>query len=240
MRSIILCRSSFKAGFCALGLCLILSGFAQAESDQRFIEVSGVGEVTAQPDRVRVNFGIQTSASDLQGAEKDNTRHTLAFLDVLNKNNISSKDVQASYVNLAPRYEDQAGVRKLAEYEATKTISVLLTDPTTYGEILREGLKAGVNSVGGMHFETSRQKTLEEEARKEAALDAHRKAEVIAETLGVKLGGPISVVESGFERPRPLFKSALAGATMGEPVDVLSLGEIKITGTLDIKFAIVQ
>jgi len=226
-----------------LGLGIFLGAIAvvrAAAPEPPFIEVTGVGEASSPPDRARLEFGLETSASDPRKAEEENARQTRDFLKGLEKQNIPAKDIQTSFLSLQPRYEYGSGRPHLIDFEASKTITVILEDVTAYGALLKSALASGIVTVGGFQLESSQEKSLEEEARKNAALDARRKAEVIAGALGEKLGPAISASEGGFERPVPVPRMirAMAAAAAPAPTDVLAPGEIKITGTLDVKFGL--
>ena len=234
-------RLPVTAGFLALGfLGSFCVGARAAEPERPFIEVTGVGEASAPPDRARMDFGVQTSGSDPRKAEEENIRRGRDFLKGLERLGLPSKDIQTSFVSLQPRYDYTSGRPKLIDYQASKTIAVVLEDLALYGGVLNGALESGVVTLSGFQLQSSREKSLEEEARKNAALDAQRKAAAIAGALGQKIGPAISASEGGFERPVPVPRMAFAAAApaMPAPTDQIAPGEIKIAGTLDVKFSL--
>jgi uncharacterized protein len=216
---------------------LVLAGTAVAEeSGRRHIEVTGEGEVAVAPDQVRLSFGIETFGKTASEAQRENARRTQLLLDALKKH-ADSKDVQSDSVQVHPRYDYEGGKRRLIDYSARKNFSVLLRKIASYGPVMEEVLRAGVEEVSGVRFQTSQREALEDEARKRAAADAARKARVLAEALGEKAGRPVSVSEDGFAVPIPVQPMALgASRDQGAVADQLAPGEIVIRGTVRVRF----
>ena len=87
-----------------------------------------------------------------------------------------------------------------------------------------KAVAAGATGFGGLQYVASRQRELEREALKKAALDARARAEVLAKELGAILGKVLSVSElmgGSASAPRGVMMAdaAAAGAPVmtGEP-----------------------
>ena len=72
--------------------------------------------------------------------------------------------------------------------------------------------------MSGIEFLVSQQSKLLDQARSEAIVDAHRKAELYAQAAGAKLGRVISIIGEGASPPpRPVMQALRAGAVPVAP-----------------------
>lgn len=223
-------------GLFAAGAVFSLSLASAAEREPRYVEVTGEGEASGAPDRVRVDLGLESFAKSVKDAQQANARQTRDLLDALKSLKIEPKDVRTNAVQVEPRYEYEGGKRRLIDYAARKNFTVLIRDISRYGLIVDAALEAGVKQVGGARFETSEAESLEEEARKRAAADARRKAEVLAAALGETAGRPLSIVEAGPAGPVPLGGPALRAAAAESVPDQLAPGELTFHATVQVRF----
>ena len=87
----------------AAGILVILcagAGWAEAAAEQPRITVNGEAVVYAQPDKVTVNFGVETWDNSIAAAKKKNNdvmKHTFAAIRDLG---VENKDVQTDYLNI--------------------------------------------------------------------------------------------------------------------------------------------
>ncbi len=207
-----------------------------ADAPERFVQVSGEGEVKVEPDIALTQVQIETTGKDLKQVEAENVRKSAAVLDTLKKLGVATSDIQTTSVQISPRYDYVNGRQQFREYGASKSFSVKLRDLSAYGKVINGLIQAGVGSIGGVQFASSKQETLEAEARKKAALDAKTKAEALAAQLGVKMGKVISIVEEGGGNIGSVTPMRAMAMSKGMPEDTLSAGEITVTAHLTVKF----
>lgn len=211
----------------------------EAPERPRSILVMGEGEVAVEPDRMSLVFGIETSAPRIKDAQQENARRTQALLDALKKLKVPAKDIQTGLVRIEPRYHFDDGRRRLMDYSAQKSFTVTVTDLANYGAVITAVLDAGVESLGGLQFDSSRRKTLEAEARTKAVADARAKAETLASAAGGKVGRPLSIEERGWGEPvRPFggMKMAAESLRAGAVADAVAPGEIVIRTSVSVRF----
>lgn len=210
------------------------------EAKERFVQVTGEGEVKSVPNQAILNFGIETFGPNLKDVQNENAKRTQDLLDRLKKLKIAPADIQTDFVQISPRYDYDGGKRKFMEYNARKNFTVTLNDVSSYGKVLQAVLDAGVEYASGIQFQTSRLKSLEDDARKLAVEDARKKAETLAGPLGKKVGQVIFLQDNNAASPGPVFlKAGLMAADAfrgGTAEDQVSPGQIIVKASVTARF----
>lgn len=189
------------AGAMVLVLCVAATApRAGAQTDaaqprESTVSASGTARVSRAPDFVDVVVGIDvrepTAAAAQAGADKVMSA-TVAAIKALN---LKGADLQTGSVQLEPRYsrwDDEVGVRKITGYTATNTLRVRTDDLTSVAKIIDAALDAGCNRVDSVQFGIKDALSAREEAIRLATRAARRKAEVLAESLEMRLGRVVS------------------------------------------------
>ena len=164
--------------------------------DSPKITVTGESLVYAKPDKVILNFGIETRDTELLPAKQKNTDIWKKAAAALKASGVPDKDVQTDYLSIAPRYKDYNESDEPMGYVARNMFVVTLTDPAKVEGLISEMLTVGVNHVNGVEFQTTDFKRLRESARELALKAAREKAEKMAATLGCSVGEPLAIGES--------------------------------------------
>lgn len=191
---------------------LALQEEAVGDSPWRTVNVSGGGQVSAQPDIAVVTLGVQTEAEEAASALTDNSQQMQALVDVLKDEGVAAEDIQTQVVRLRPRYEEEPraeGQRELIGYTATHVVEVRIRDLDTVGEILDTAIQAGGNRIEGIRFEVSDPTVYLDQAREAAWNDARHKAEQLADLAGAELGEVLTISESG-RGPQPIVERPMA------------------------------
>lgn len=97
-------------------------------------------------------------------------------------------------------------------------------------------VREGANSMYGIEFGVSDPQEAKDKATKAAVADAKRKAELLAEAAGVKVGTPIEIAEST-SQPRPMMRQSRM--MMAESSVPVAEGEQEITATVTITYRLV-
>jgi len=218
-------------------LLLALLAAPTFAAEPRSIQVAGEGTVKAEPDQVKLNFGIESTDRSLVKAKDDNAQKTKQFLGALKKFDIPAKDIQTGYIQISPRYDYNNGKQVFNGYVAMKSLSVTLRELNEYGKILNAVIEAGVDHVNGLQFEHSKQDELMMEARKRAIANAKSKAEILAAELKQKVGQPLEIIEGGMTPPAmPMYRMQAMSMKESAVNDVLSPGENSITTSVTVRF----
>ena len=189
---------------------LSLTSVAMAESDHRYITVTGKGEVSAAPDTVWITSGVNTQASTAAQALDDNNELMQDMLGVFKDADIEEKNIQTSGFNVSPIYDYSTNSRppKLTGYQVNNSITAKLTQLDKLGELLDEIVSAGSNQISGIRFGFDDDEELLDQARKFAMANAMKKAQLYAEEADAKVGDVVSISESSARLPTPVYQRA--------------------------------
>jgi uncharacterized protein YggE len=188
------------------------------EKESNIISVSGVGTVTATPDRAHVTFAVWIDAATATDAVNLNAEKMNRVIEALTDAGIPTENIETTSYSLEPviQYPEKGiGPPKIVGYVARNEVEVTLTDITSVGRIIDKTVAAGANLVQGIYFTLSdgRAAQVRDQAIRAAVKDADSKAKAIAESLNVKVVGPISI-SLGYEYPMVQYaKAAEAGTT---------------------------
>jgi uncharacterized protein YggE len=210
---------------------------------QPVIVVTGNAQLEATPDEATVRLGVTRQATTAQTAQEQANVAARDILSALQKLNISPERIQTSRLSLSPVYPprpDNNEAPKIVAYSASNIISVELYDLTAIGPVIDAGLKSGANRLDGVMFRLRDDREVRERALREAVTEARRKAEVIADALGVRLGNPLEVQEGGVRvvpRGEAYGGVALRVAAEATPTPV-SPGQMDVTADVTLRYVI--
>ncbi len=236
----------------AVGLvcCLVSSPVtAQVAEKTPSIRVSGIAAVKLKPDRVIVQFGIETIDRDIAKAKQKNRQLYEQTVAAIKSVGVSQENIQTDHLSIKPRYDRSRHRDDLIGYAAGVSLAVALDDPSKIEELVTIILKAGVNELNSVIFETREYKKHRDEARRLALLAAREKAEKMAATLNMKIGAPLTIEERAVEtrgRYRRWNSASIWSSIQNTAVDVpsdaddgpLALGKISIRASVGVTFAL--
>ena len=148
--------------------------------------------------------------------------------DALKTAGIAAKDIQTSNFTVQPRYQyNNNGKPPLLDgYDVSNTVTVTVRKLDSLGNVLDKAVSAGSNQINGIQFQVSKPETAEDEARKLAVEDAHRKAMIYAKAGNVALGDIASISEGGgFEPPVPMLRAKAMSADGSSSAPPIAGGE---------------
>jgi uncharacterized protein YggE len=201
------------------------------------IQVLGMATVKAVPDMARADLGVQVFADSLADALAQNSARAGAVIAALKEKGVEERDLRTTSFNIVPQYDYREGSRpgELVGYWVNNSVAVNVRQLERLGEILQAGIDAGANTVGGIVFAVDDPDSLWQEARLQAMQDARRRAEVLAEAAGMKLGKAMRINENSFGTPVPILRGALDKASEGASVPV-EPGELEVTVQVEVVF----
>jgi uncharacterized protein YggE len=217
------------------------------------ITVTGESLVYAKPDRVILNFGIETRDTQLLVAKRKNADIWKAASAALKESGVPDKDVQTDYLSIEPRYKDYNQMDGPTGYATRNVFVVTLSDPAKVEALISQMLEVGVNHVNGVEFQTSQFKQHRESARELALTAAREKAEKMAAVLGCTIGKPLAINETfsggawyfsswlgwGYGRSSGMSQNVVQdtrGSGGGEEPQSMALGKISIRAGVSVTF----
>src|SRR5690606_33111436 len=125
---------------------------AQDKVIQPQISVSGEGKVKVIPDEAVISIAVETKGEESAKVKKENDVVVDKVLKYLKSTKINPKDIKTDRVGLYPQYDY---TKKKNHFMATQTITITLRDLSTYDVLMDELIKAGVNRINGVTFQSS-------------------------------------------------------------------------------------
>jgi|SRR5690554_243286 len=212
---------------------------AQDKTIQPQISVSGEGKVKVIPDQAMISIAVETKGKESSKVKTENDRIIDKALKYLKSTKIEQKDIKTERVSLSPRHDYN---KKEDYYVANQTINIFLRDLSQYETVMDGLIKAGVNRINYVTFQSSQLEKLKSEARVLAVKDAKRKAEDFAGALGQKVGKAIIISDNSqpIYNP-PIYRNMMmADAKLeGEMAsETLAVGEMEVNTNVSITFVL--
>jgi uncharacterized protein YggE len=163
------------------------------------ITVNGQSTVKVNPDLVTVYFNAETNGSTSKEANDANALMVDNIITALVKLGFDREDIQTESLNI---WEDNVWENdKYVSHGFKASHRIKVEMSTNQASMIGDVIDAGVNAgalLQWIQFELSSAKQNEYKALalKEAGLDARTKANAIAEGLGQKVGGIVSISTS--------------------------------------------
>jgi len=211
------------------------AGAVSSMSGTTRVVVSGDSLVQARPDTAMISVAVVTQAQTALAAQQDNARKSEAMVRALKSAAGAGAEVETSGYSLQPQYnyrENQTPTIK--GYEARNTVTVTLGDLTKVGPVIDGATAAGANTIDNLAFTLRRDEPARDQALAGATREALRKAQVLAQALGGRVGRIIEVQEASVGRPVPIYDTARRGRVANASLSMEAQTPVEI-GTLDIR-----
>lgn len=196
------------------------------EQQVKAIYVSGSGSASDKANQATVTLGVYTENKSASRAIDDNSVTMNAVVDAIHELDISDEEIKTVQYSVYPNYNWE--VKETTGYRVTNMIQIEIKDRKIIGAVIDAAARAGANNIQGISFGLSNEvaEGLRTEAYTKALEDARKKANLIADTLQLKITGVHSVTESayypytpykGFDTfaeaasaPTPIFEGSLS------------------------------
>jgi uncharacterized protein YggE len=181
----------------------------KAVRDRDLITVSGMGSVTAKPDLAKVDVGVFSEGQSVSAVQGDSTSKMNAMIDALKTLGITDADIQTSNYNLQPKIDWSDNKQRVIGYTLTQTVNVKVRDLAKVGDVLESATSHGANQIYGVQFTIDDPTSIQDEARVKAIKEAQKKADALADAVGLHIVKVVSFSEAGgFEPPYPMQYAA--------------------------------
>ncbi len=226
------------AAVCLLAAAFAAPVLAASAAEQGKITVTGHAEATVAPDVAFITAGIITTGADVETARGDNDRIMRRIIDALGAQGVAKDKIATSQFNLQPIYagDGRDGTPgTITGYRLQNSVTVTVEDLTKIGAVVDAAFGAGANQFQGLRFAVRDDGRLHDELLRKAVADGRHKAAVMAEALGVALGQPLSVAETGRFLPMAASSDmALKSFAGGTP---LAAGTLTVSVDVNLVFA---
>jgi uncharacterized protein len=236
-----LCLIAFVTAFAAIHPAQALERLIDISND-RWVEVSGEGSVSATPDFARATLGITTTGKTAGEAMAANAKAANALVSLIKAEGVGAADIQTSDMSISPMFSQsspgQESAPTIAGYSVSNNVTLMVRDIPRLGALIDKAVASGANSIYGVAFGHNDASALLDRARPLAVADARRKAEIYASAGGARLGRLMVLTEEAGRQPPVAFSRAYAaGAAAPTPIEA---GEDKLTVTVTARFELTQ
>ena len=226
-----------------IAILLLIGATAMAETETRTVAVNGTGFSEVKPDRAILNMSINARQPSLAAAQSEAAKVTAKVLALTDKLKIDRKYVDTTGASVRPdyRWNREREEQELRGYIAERQMLVKVDNLDKLGKLVEGAVASGVNQVSPPQLDSSKRKALRRDALAMAARDARANAEVLAETLGAKLGEPISIIDGSATPGPPVPQMRMATAAMeSDSAATYNAGDLTFTATVTVVFNLVN
>lgn len=177
-----------------LTVLMTLSAGALAEGA---ITVSGGGQVNLAADMAYVTLGISISDSDVSTVMQQANTSIDSICAALVESGLPKDCISTDYLYISPQY-DYSGdnSNEIIGYNVNSGLKLTIYDVDAVGGYIDVAFAAGANSFDSITFAVKDNSEARDEALRLAVADAEKKANVLAEAAGMKLGDIVTIEEN--------------------------------------------
>jgi len=219
-------------------------GFSAEKTNTINVISSATKEV--EPDRVTINFVIETEAKTAQEASLLNAQKANKVLarikPVINTNN--GDYIKTSSVSLHPvySYDKETSKQLLNGYKAQCNFLVDTSDVARLGQMIDLAVDSGATGTNNLSMYLKNTDKVYLELISEATKQAYTKASSAVGALGEKVGKLKSITIEDYNRGTPVYAKALyslnADAAQANQTLNVEKGKIKLSATVNAVFYI--
>ncbi|WP_066293666.1 SIMPL domain-containing protein [Bacillus sp. FJAT-29937] len=207
---------------------------------QNIIRVSGLGKVTAAPNRAEITLGVSTEDVQLEKAQNDNAAAIAKIKNALNSIGINDEQIRTVNYSIFPQYDFIEGKQIFRGYRVEHLLLITISDIEKAGLAVDTAVKNGANIVTGIKFSVSNPSQYEQQALAFAVIHSFQKAEAIAKTLGVQLNNtPILISELGLQRGEP-FPIHTTAFVKSEAATAIQPGTLEVSSEVIAEYTYFQ
>lgn len=202
----------------------VLSVSAQTADLRKKIEISGNAETEITPDEIYISISLKEYFKDNK-RKVDITELEKQLLTAITKAGISKEDFT---INNVSSYTDYWNKKKDPNFLASKQYRLKVKNLNSYNQILDGVDSKGIASTNIDSYSHSNITQLKNDLRVKALLNAKSKATALAEALGEKLGGVISIQDYNNDYvAQPVFRNyAMAAKQLESSADAVEIPDI--------------
>ena len=213
------------------------------EAGSNQINVTGMGEIEAEPDQATLNVSISVTKDTLVEAKQDADEKYQQVLNVIEKADIPKKQYKVTNLNSYPQYD--WSFNKRSEYKGhkiTRSMSIKINDLEKLSPLMQSLIENGVSTITSISPGFQDESGLQRQALDKAIDDANSKATFIAKKLKRDLGGVLSISEQNAQTP--IFRNrsfqtegfGASAATQSSAPPPEAFGTQKIRANINVSF----
>ncbi|MFZ4714988.1 MAG: SIMPL domain-containing protein [Bacteriovoracaceae bacterium] len=193
---------------------LLLLALSTAYATEKTVTVSGECSHYITSDRGSLIMTVENVDKNVKVANSQTSETYAALKTALEKMNLKDFDLETTEYSVYEHkvWENNKNVSK--GYKSRMGLKLSTSEIAKLGDVMVIANKHSVTEIGSLQSYVSdeKMKGMEIDCLKEASLDAKKKAEALAMSLGAKIDGILSVSEANISNhyPQPVFAKSMA------------------------------
>ena len=188
-------------------------------------------------------MGVVTREKNPSAVQAANARTATSVINSIVALGIERKNISTGNYNFNPVYRHlDNGKRILEGYEASNSVTIIVDDLNLVGKVIDSALNHGANRVDSLNFGLRNKNAYQDEALRLAVLDAKRKAEIAAATLGKYIVSvrSVSINSNHISAPRnyKLARSMAMDEAVAEYETPIESGTLQCSANVHVEFEI--
>jgi len=243
------CNDRTRAAMMALAATSVLWASLAAADDTpppRVIRVSGHAVVKSPPDRARIAVSVTARAATAREASENNARTSKSVLEKLREAVRAPGEVRTAGYDLAAEYDynqERGGGQgpRLIGYVATNRFAIVSPDLAGVGALIDAAVGAGANQIDSIGFFLADEEAARRQALLQAGKKARAEAETIAESLGLTVGEVLDASSATEVTPMPVYgreRGVAMAMDKAAPQTEVVAGSIEVGAGVTVTFAI--
>ncbi|WP_416886161.1 SIMPL domain-containing protein [Marinospirillum sp.] len=191
-------------------LCLSLVWMpvsAQQWAPVPHVQVEGQATLLLEADRVDLRATFTAEHRESRLALQDLERRVQEVQRRLRRQLPEGVRLEASQISIQPRHTRRQDQWVISGYVATREIRLLNLDVTEAGPWIEALVAAEPHQLGPFEYRSSLMSAQQHPALQAAIEDARAKAELMASSLGARLGAPLQLEEITSPQPAALMRA---------------------------------
>lgn len=203
------------------------------------LTVTAEARAESAPDLAVMTAGVNTNAATATEAMRLNAQRMQSVIAALQRAEVAKRDIQTSGLTLQPQYDyREQQPPRLVGYQALNQVEVRLRELDRIGPVLDALVAAGANQVSGPDFQLDDPDRALDAARIEAVKKARARADLYAQSLGMRVARVLQLSEALITQPPPypmpvMRQAAMEAADASTPV---APGQVRLTTNITMLF----
>ncbi len=210
---------------------------ALADQQVRIISVTGSSEKTVKADYAKIHSQLKVISKSMEDSYSQATSKLVDLSQRLQEHGITKEDLVVSVISQGQEYTWRDNAREVVGYYSACSLYVKINSLEDTYRIHETLSKESALTITNTEYGRTDYPTLHNMALKDALKAAETKAEMMAETLGLKPGKAILIREAGtpsvINQPRTL---RLAEAESAGASSATTIGNVTIRGDVIVEF----
>ncbi len=229
--------------------CLALSACNPSEplkESMPHISITGSASEDVAPDEATILFSVVTERPGAEEAAAENAKALKAVVDELHAQGVASDDIQTVGVSLSPYSSEErdprtGAVKRVQKgFRARNDMRATIKTIDNAGKIAQRIVEKGANAIQDIVFDLSDAEARLNKLRGDAVKNAHQRAEIYVDAIGLKLGKVLEIAPEPDEGQAPQALQARGGFVAAKAADAMPIeaGRRKLTTRVTVTWAL--